>query len=31
MADCIIKYDCSIRIYQSVIYTRVQKSGQAIA
>ena len=30
MADCFIKDDCSIRIYQSVIYMRVQKSGQAI-
>ena len=31
MADCIIRDDCSIRKYQSVSYTRVQKSGQAIA
>ena len=31
MADCIIRDDCSIRKYRSVSYTRVQKSGQAIA
>ena len=30
MADCFIEDDCSIRIHQSVIYTRVQKSGRAI-
>ena len=31
MADCYNKDDCSIRVYRSVSYTRVQKSGQAIA
>ena len=31
MADCIIRDDCSIRVYRSVSYTRVQKSDQAIA
>ena len=31
MADCIIRDDFSIRKYRSVSYTRVQKSGQAIA
>ena len=34
MADCFIKDDFSIRVYpvdQLVSYTRVQKSGQAIA
>ena len=30
MADCFIKDDCSIRVYRSVSYTRVQKSDQAI-
>ena len=31
MADCFIRDDCSIRVYRSISYTRVQKSGQAIA
>ena len=31
MADCFIRDDCSIRVYRSVSYTRVQKSDQAIA
>ena len=31
MADCFIRGDCSIRVYRSVSYTRVQKSDQAIA
>ena len=30
MADCFIEDDFSIRIYRSVIYMRVQKSGRAI-
>ena len=31
MADCFIRDDCSIRVYRSVSYTRVQQSDQAIA
>ena len=31
MAYSFIRYDCSIRVYRSVSYTRVQKSSQAIA
>ena len=31
VADCLIRDDCSIRVYRSIKYTRVQKSGQAIA
>ena len=30
MADCFIRDDCSFRVYQSVSYTRLQKSGQTI-
>ena len=30
MADC-FRDDCSIRVYRSVSYTRMQKSGQTIA
>ena len=31
MTDCNIRDDCSIRVYRSVSYTRVQKSDQVIA
>ena len=31
MAYCFIRDDRSIRVYRSISYTRVQKSGQAIA
>ena len=31
MADCFIRDDFSIRVYRFVSYTRMQKSGQAIA
>ena len=31
MSDCFIRDDCFIRVYRSVSYTRVQKSGEAIA
>ena len=31
MADCVIRDDCSIRVYRSFSYTRMQKNGKAIA